>query len=131
MQKSIRILCFQDEGTLVVLTNAFVKKTQKTPKKEIKLAENLKIEYLKQKEDDSFKAQLARIMHATSATNDADLARALGISQPSVWGVKNKGKIPDSWIKKVANKYAVSTDWLYKGGPDYKNILYKVSKTNY
>jgi len=51
-QKSIRILCFQDEGTLVVLTNAFVKKTQKTPKNEIKLAENLKTEYLKQKEDE-------------------------------------------------------------------------------
>lgn len=51
-QKSIRILCFQDEGTLVVLTNAFVKKTQKTPKNEIKLAENTKMEYLKQKEDE-------------------------------------------------------------------------------
>jgi phage-related protein len=51
-QKSIRILCFQDEGTLVVLTNAFVKKTQKTPKNEIKLAEHLKVQYLKQKEDE-------------------------------------------------------------------------------
>ena len=51
-QKSIRILCFQDEGTLVILTNAFVKKTQKTPKSEIKLAEKLKTEYLKQKEDE-------------------------------------------------------------------------------
>ena len=51
-QKSIRILCFHDEGTLVILTNAFVKKTQKTPKNEIKIAENLKIEYLKQKEDE-------------------------------------------------------------------------------
>lgn len=51
-QKSIRILCFQNEGTLVVLTNAFIKKTQKTPKNEIKLAETLKTEYLKQKEDE-------------------------------------------------------------------------------
>ena len=51
-QKSIRILCFQDEGTLVVLTNAFIKKSQKTPKNEIKLAENLKTEYLNQKEDE-------------------------------------------------------------------------------
>ena len=51
-QKSIRILCFQDEGTLVILTNAFVKKTQKTPKNEIKLAEHLKVQYLKQKEDE-------------------------------------------------------------------------------
>lgn len=46
-QKSIRILCFFDEGSLVVLTNAFIKKSQKTPKKEIKLAEELKYEYLK------------------------------------------------------------------------------------
>lgn len=54
-QKSIRILCFQDEGTLVILTNAFVKKTQKTPKNEIKLAEKLKNEYIKQKEDEKYK----------------------------------------------------------------------------
>ncbi|MEB2784441.1 type II toxin-antitoxin system RelE/ParE family toxin [Algoriphagus persicinus] len=47
--KSIRILCFLDEGNLVVLVNCFVKKTQKTPRKEIKLAEKLKKEYLKDK----------------------------------------------------------------------------------
>ena len=47
--KSVRILCFFDEGNLVVLTNCFVKKTQKTPRKEIKRAEKLKKEYLKEK----------------------------------------------------------------------------------
>ncbi len=47
--KSIRILCFFDDGNLVVLANCFVKKTQKTPRKEIKLAEKLKKEYLKNK----------------------------------------------------------------------------------
>jgi len=47
--KSIRILCFQDKGNLVVLTNSFLKKTQKTPKKEIKTAERLKKEYLIEK----------------------------------------------------------------------------------
>ncbi|MBN2744889.1 MAG: type II toxin-antitoxin system RelE/ParE family toxin [Marinilabiliaceae bacterium] len=47
--KSIRILCFQDKGDLVVLTNCFVKKTQKTPQKEIKLAERLKEAYLNEK----------------------------------------------------------------------------------
>lgn len=31
-EKSIRMLCFIENGNLVVLTNAFVKKTQKTPK---------------------------------------------------------------------------------------------------
>lgn len=47
--KSIRILCFLDDGNLVVLINCFVKKSQKTPRKEIKLAEKLKKEYLKEK----------------------------------------------------------------------------------
>lgn len=47
--KSIRILCFLDKANLVVLTNCFVKKTQKTPKKEIQIAENLKKEFLKYK----------------------------------------------------------------------------------
>lgn len=47
--RNIRILCFFDEGNLVVLTNCFTKKTQKTPTKEIKIAEKLKIEYLMEK----------------------------------------------------------------------------------
>jgi phage-related protein len=47
--KNIRILCFQDKGDLVVLTKCFVKKTQKTPVKEIKMAEKLKNEYLIEK----------------------------------------------------------------------------------
>ena len=47
--KNIRILCFMDESNLVVLTNCFLKKTQKTPKKEIKLAEKLKNDYLIEK----------------------------------------------------------------------------------
>ena len=47
--KSIRILCFLDEGNLIVLTNCFLKKTQKTPRKEIKLAERLRKEYMIEK----------------------------------------------------------------------------------
>lgn len=47
--KSIRILCFQDKGDIVVLTNCFVKKTQKTPQKEIRMDERLKKDYLKEK----------------------------------------------------------------------------------
>jgi phage-related protein len=40
-----RIFCCFDKGNLVVLFNAFQKKTQKTPKQEIELAEKLKNEY--------------------------------------------------------------------------------------
>lgn len=44
-----RIFCFFDEGKLVVLTNGFQKKTQKTPKKEIEKALKIKEEYEKEK----------------------------------------------------------------------------------
>ncbi|MFA5806590.1 MAG: type II toxin-antitoxin system RelE/ParE family toxin [Melioribacteraceae bacterium] len=47
--KNIRILCFFDKGELVVLTNCFLKKTQKTPVKEIRIAERLKNEYMTEK----------------------------------------------------------------------------------
>ena len=41
-----RVFSFFDKGNLVVLVNGFQKKTQKTPKVEIKMAEKLKREYL-------------------------------------------------------------------------------------
>jgi phage-related protein len=47
--KNIRIFCFFDKGELIVLTNCLIKKTQKTPRKEIKLAEKLKNDYLNEK----------------------------------------------------------------------------------
>ncbi|MEN8191827.1 MAG: type II toxin-antitoxin system RelE/ParE family toxin [Bacteroidota bacterium] len=46
-----RLLGFFDGNNLVILTNGFVKKTQKTPQKEIKLAEKRKKDYLKRKGD--------------------------------------------------------------------------------
>ena len=44
-----RILCFFDEGKLVVLANGFQKKTQKTPKQEIEKALKIKEEYESEK----------------------------------------------------------------------------------
>ena len=44
-----RVFSFFDKGKIVVLVNGFQKKTQKTPKSEIKMAEKLKKEYLEQK----------------------------------------------------------------------------------
>lgn len=44
-----RIFCCFDKGNLVVLFNAFQKKSQKTPKKEIELALRLKTEYFNTK----------------------------------------------------------------------------------
>lgn len=45
-----RIFCCFDEGNLVILFNAFQKKTQKTPTNEIERAKKIKEEYFKAKE---------------------------------------------------------------------------------
>ena len=44
-----RVFSFFDKGNLVVLVNGFQKKTQKTPKSAIKMAEKLKKEYFENK----------------------------------------------------------------------------------
>jgi phage-related protein len=44
-----RIFCFFDKGQLVVITNGFQKKTQKTPKQEIEKALKIKEEYFNEK----------------------------------------------------------------------------------
>jgi len=46
---SFRLLGFIDNDEFVILTNGFAKKSQKTPKKEINLAERRKADYLSRK----------------------------------------------------------------------------------
>jgi phage-related protein len=45
-----RVFSFFDKGNVIILANGFQKKSQKTPKGEIELAEKLKKEYLDEKE---------------------------------------------------------------------------------
>ena len=44
-----RILGFFNESKLIILNHAFVKKSQKTPKNDIKIAEQRKTDYLRRK----------------------------------------------------------------------------------
>lgn len=46
----VRLLYFFHEGKLIVVTNGFVKKTQKTPAREIALAKQRRADYLQRKE---------------------------------------------------------------------------------
>lgn len=46
---TVRVLYFFSEGRLVVLTNGFVKKTQKTPQKEIETALRYKADWIRRK----------------------------------------------------------------------------------
>jgi len=45
-----RVFSFFDKGQLVILINGFHKKSQKTPKKEIELAEKIKKKYFDEKD---------------------------------------------------------------------------------
>ena len=47
----LRLLGFLDDGSLVVLSNGFQKKTQKTPKSEIDIAEGRKRDYFQRKRE--------------------------------------------------------------------------------
>ena len=44
--EALRLLGFGEEGRLIILTNGFAKKKQKTPEREIALAEQRKRDYL-------------------------------------------------------------------------------------
>ncbi|MCF8307817.1 MAG: type II toxin-antitoxin system RelE/ParE family toxin [Bacteroidales bacterium] len=58
-KKYYRLLAFwdktDDEETLVLATHGFVKKTQKTPKREIRKAEEIRKEYFEQKKQENEK----------------------------------------------------------------------------
>ena len=47
-----RLLCFFDGAAIVVVTNGFQKKTQKTPPQEIRTAETRKKDYFRRKSND-------------------------------------------------------------------------------
>ena len=46
-----RVFSFFDEGRLIILLNGFQKKSQKTPRSEIELAEKLKKQYFYEKSE--------------------------------------------------------------------------------
>jgi len=48
---NFRLLCFFDYGNLIILTNGFIKKSQKTPKAEIKIAEQRRKDYIERKQN--------------------------------------------------------------------------------
>ena len=56
-----RIFCFFDAGHLVVLLNAFQKKTQKTPKQELELAKKLKKQYFIDKKIDEDEGKRTKV----------------------------------------------------------------------
>lgn len=61
---------------------------------------------------------LERLRQGTSTDSDTDLGRKLGVGQQSVSNARKAGKVPDSWIRKAAEDYGLSADYLLFGiGP--------------
>jgi len=54
VQGRIRVLYFYDRDRIIVCTHGFMKSSQKTPKREIEKAEELRARYFKAKAKDSF-----------------------------------------------------------------------------
>jgi len=48
-EKTYRILGFLNGSTIVILNHAFIKKTRKTPKRDIEIAENRRRDYMRRK----------------------------------------------------------------------------------
>ncbi len=68
--------------------------------------------------DSTPQAVLARLLQAAEVPTEAALSGPLGVSSQAIYDARRRGKIPDSWIRIVAEKFAVSADWLFFGrGP--------------
>ncbi|MEG6502431.1 helix-turn-helix domain-containing protein, partial [Desulfovibrio sp. 1214_IL3152] len=50
-------------------------------------------------EETDFTKTLHRLMQAMNASNDAELARALGITPQSISGARKRGEAPPAWIQ--------------------------------
>lgn len=67
-----------------------------------------------------FLTAYARLLSVTNARTQVELADILGIRQSSISDAKRRGEIPDGWLIKVLETYAVSPTWVKTGeGPQY------------
>lgn len=55
------------------------------------------------------------MLAATGAENESALARPLKISTQAVSDAMRRGRVPDRWVRQIAEDYNVSADWLYFG----------------
>lgn len=62
-----------------------------------------------------FWEQWGRLTKAAGVATDAELAKLLNISPPSVTGAKQREAIPLKWFQTVATMFGTSLDWLILG----------------
>lgn len=62
-----------------------------------------------------FDQRMARLVAATNAKSDSELARILDIQPQSVAAARKRQQIPGGWIELVAEKLNISSNWLLFG----------------
>ena len=65
--------------------------------------------------DTTAQAVLARLVKATSSSSEAALSGPLNISAQAISDARRRGKVPDAWVRIIADKFNVSADWLFFG----------------
>ncbi len=66
----------------------------------------------------NFDEVLKRLMLATQAPNQTELARMFGLGPQAITSARARGRVPSKWIILAAVKYDISADWLLFGiGP--------------
>ena len=69
-------------------------------------------------EETDFTKTLQRLMQAMNASNDAELARALGITPQSISGARKRGEVPPAWIQACAATTGVNAHCCFSAaGP--------------
>lgn len=65
--------------------------------------------------DTTVQGLLARLVEAAGVASEAALSGPLGVSSQAIYDARRRGKIPDSWVRVVAEQFDVSADWLFFG----------------
>lgn len=63
----------------------------------------------------SAKRILERLRQGTGAKSDSELGRMVGVSQQAIYNARNGNKLPDAWVRRAAQQFNLSADWLYFG----------------
>ena len=118
-QEILARFCLNSQRKILVVSLIFSKTLQviELKKKIFKAAVVCLVVGLSMK-DTTPQAILARLLQAVGVPTEAALSGPLGVSSQAIYDARRRGKIPDAWIRIIAENYSVSADWLFFGrGP--------------
>jgi hypothetical protein len=112
-QEKLARFCLNSQREILVVGLFFSKTLQvfEFKKKMFKAAVVYLVVGLRMK-DTTPQSILARLLQAAGVPTEAALSGPLGVSSQAIYDARRRGKIPDAWIRIIAENYSVSADWL-------------------